>query len=179
LDVTGGLNIKSGNTTKLQINGRAASDGDNNGDVTIIDTSGIYVKRDNVGFKLTKNGFQRWNPIAGTAGAWVNFYGGRYVRRITIPSVYTISINDDFLIINPTVNQTRVYLPVYGLFDGKVLSIMNIGIACDIYGSSTNKIMGDVKYDHVTLNRGDRMEFVYDDDNDIWYVNYMPFVHQD
>lgn len=178
LDVTGGLNVKnSGGNTIVQVNGddlsKTATDAK-----TIVDAGGFYVKRGNEGFRLTTNGFQRYNP---SAYQWVNFYGGRYAKIVSLYSGQTIrATKDDDLIIVRAYSDSNTYLYFPSgtdISDGKVFSIINAGTAAFKVHGDDKKIIGDMEYNFVTLNRGDRMEFVYVDGK--WYVTYMPFVHQD
>jgi hypothetical protein len=176
LGVTGGLDVKkSSNVIKVKINGGSVSTESSPGDITIVDAEGFYVKRGNEGFRLTINGFQRWNS---SANSWVNFYGGRYVRTITLTSTsataYNVSVNDDFIIAKPSVTNAVLNLPSSNIPDGKILAVVNAGGAGIHIKAGSLKIQGAVEYDQVTLNMNDRMEFIYSSPK--WYANYMPKV---
>jgi hypothetical protein len=179
MNVTGGLNVKnSGGSTVVQVNGSGVSRTSSN-DITIVDADGFYVKRGSEGFRLTTNGFQRWNSSANNGnGGWVNFYGGRYVRIVTA-YVYTISLNDDFIIAKPSLSGSKMYLPssTTDIPDGKIIAVTNAGIyGIYIHGNGRN-IQGAAEYSQVVLNVNDRMEFVYSSNK--WYANYMPKVEND
>ena len=174
LDVTGGFNVKSGTTTVVTINASTNSTGSSNGNITILDANGLYIKRGNEGFRLTTNGFQRWNSSANNSnGGWVNFYGGRYVRTVT-SFTYMISLDDDFIIAKPSSSDKSMYLPSTNIPDGKIISVINAGTYGIHINGNGKTIKGSTTYTKVTLNIGDRMEFIYVDP--IWYVNYMPIV---
>ena len=174
LDVTGALNVKnSSNVIKVKINGDDFSKTSGE-DITIVDVDGIYVKRGNEGFRLTTNGFQRWNS---SAYSWVNFYGGRYVRTIALTSTsetYNVTVNDDFIIAKPSVANPFLNLPSSNIPDGKILSVANAGGAGIHIKAGNLKIQGAREFDQVTLNMNDRMEFIYSSPK--WYVHYMPKV---
>lgn len=177
LGVTGGLDVKnSSNAIKVKINGGSVSTESSPGEITIVDAEGFYVKRGNEGFRLTTNGFQRWNS---SAGGWVNFYGGRYVRTISLTStsatLYNVSVNDDFIIAKPSVENAVLNLPSSNIPDGKILSVVNIGSGIHIRAGSL-KIQGAREYDQVTININDRMEFIYSSGSNKWFANYMPKV---
>jgi hypothetical protein len=171
LDVTGGFNVKSGTTEVVKINAGTNSTGSSNGNITILDANGLYIKRESEGFRLTTNGFQRWNSSANNgSGGWVNFYGGRYVRIVTA-YIYTISLNDDLIIAKPSSSGSNMYLPSSNVPDGKIIAVINAGA----YGIYINgNIQGAAAYTQVVLNVKDRMEFIYSSNK--WYANYMPLV---
>ena len=176
LGVTGGLDVKnSSNVIKVKINGGSVSTQSSPGEITIVDADGFYVKRGNEGFRLTINGFQRWNR---SANSWVNFYGGRYVRTMTLISTsetaYNVSVNDDFIIAKPSVTNAVLNLPSSNIPDGQILAVVNAGGAGIHIKAGSLKIQGAVEYDQVTLNMNDRMEFIYLSPK--WYANYMPKV---
>ena len=175
LDVTGALNVKnSSDVIKVKINGGSVSTESSPGEITIVDVDGIYVKRGNEGFRLTINGFQRWNSSANNGnGGWVNFYGGRYVRIVTA-YVYTISLNDDFIIAKPSLSGTNMYLPSGTIPDGKLIAVTNSGAYGIYINGNGSTIQGAAEYSRVVLNVNDRMEFVYSGGK--WYANYMPLV---
>jgi hypothetical protein len=166
---------KSSNVIKVKINGGSVSTESSPGDITIVDAEGFYVKRGNEGFRLTINGFQRWNS---SANSWVNFYGGRYVRTMILISksetAYNVSVNDDFIIAKPSVTDAVLNLPSSNIPDGKILAVVNAGGAGIHIKAGSLKIQGAVEYDQVTLNMNDRMEFIYSSPK--WYANYMPKV---
>ncbi len=177
LDVTGGFNVKSGTTIVVTINGLTDSTGSGNGNITILDTNGLYIKRGNEGFRLTTDGFQRWNS---SANSWVNFYGGRYVRTVTSFN-FTILLNDDLIIAIPYSSDKRAYLPSSNVPDGKIITIINAGAYGFWVNGNGHKIVGASEYSEVALNINDRMEFIYSLDsstpnNSKWYANYMPKV---
>ena len=177
LDVTGGFNVKSGTTTVVTINASTNSTGSSNGNITILDANGLYIKRGNEGFRLTTNGFQRWNSSVNNGlGGWVNFYGGRYVRTITLTSTSktaNVLVNDDFIIVNPlTPDDPRIYLPSSNIPEGKILSILNNGYSGVYIDPGNYKIKGAQEYNQVTLNINDRMEFIFSGSK--WYATFMP-----
>ena len=172
LDVTGGFNVKSGTTEVVKINADTNSTGSSNGNITILDANGLYIKRKSEGFRLTTQGFQRWNSSANNgSGGWVNFYGGRYVRIVTA-YIYTISLNDDLIIAKPYSSGSNMYLPSSNdVPDGKIIAVIN----ASAYGIYINgNIQGAAAYTQVVLNVKDRMEFIYSSNK--WYANYMPLV---
>lgn len=181
LNVTGGLNVKnSGGSTVVQVNGSGVSRTSSN-DITIVDAEGFYVKRGSEGFRLTTDGFQRWNSSVNNGyGGWVNFYGGRYVRTITLTSTsttaYNVSVNDDFIIAKPSVANAVLNLPSSNIPDGKILAVVNAGGAGIHIKAGSLKIQGASEWDQVTLNINDRMEFIYSESSNKWYANYMPKV---
>lgn len=181
LGVTGGLEVKnSSNVIKVKINGGIVSTESSPGEITIVDAEGFYVKRGSEGFRLTATGgFQRWNSSANNGnGSWVNFYGGRYVRTMTLTrtseTAYNVTVNDDFIIAKPLVANAVLNLPSSNIPDGKILAVVNAGGAGIHIKAGSLKIQGAVEYDQVTLNMNDRMEFIYSSPK--WYANYMPKV---
>lgn len=177
LDVTGGLNVKnSGGSTIVQVNG--GTDSTSATDTkTIVDAGGFYVKRGNEGFRLTTSGFQRYNP---SAGQWVNFYGGRYVKIVSLTtstkSVYA-SKDDDLIIVKAySDDNTYLYLPSSGINDGKVISIINAGTtAFEVHGNGHSILAkNNQQLTHATLNTQDRFELVYV--SGYWYANYMSYL---
>ena len=181
LDVTGELDVKnSGGSTVVKVNGSDVSRTSSN-EITIIDAEGFYVKRRSEGFRLTTDGFQRWNSSVNNGyGGWVNFYGGRYVRTITLTSTsataYNVSVNDDFIIAKPSVANAVLNLPSSNIPDGKILAVVNAGGAGIHIKAGSLKIQGASEWDQVTLNINDRMEFIYSESSNKWYANYMPKV---
>ena len=181
LDVTGELDVKnSGGSTVVKVNGSDVSKTSSN-EITIIDAEGFYVKRRSEGFRLTTDGFQRWNSSVNNGyGGWVNFYGGRYVRTITLTSTsttaYNVSVNDDFIIAKPSVANAVLNLPSSNIPDGKILAVVNAGGAGIHIKAGSLKIQGASEWDQVTLNINDRMEFIYSESSNKWYANYMPKV---
>ena len=177
--MTGGLNVKnSSNVIKVKINGGSVSAGSSPGDITIVDAEGFYVKRGNEGFRLTTQGFQRWNS---SANSWVNFYGGRYVRTVTLSTgstAYNVSLNDDFIIAKPSTSNTRIYLPssITDIPDGKIITIVNTGAYGLWVNGNGRKVVGASEYNEVSLNINDRMEFIYSSSSNKWYANFMPKV---
>ena len=176
LDVTGGLNVKnSGGSTIIQVNGGTVSNTTSNS-ITIVDAEGFYVKRGSEGFRLTTDGFQRYNP---SENQWVNFYGGRYVKIVSLPantSVYA-SKYDDLIIAKAYSNtNTFLYLPNSDIDDGKVISIINAGTASfEVHGNG-HKILAknNQQLTMANLNTQDRFELVYVDG--YWYANYMSYL---
>jgi hypothetical protein len=181
LNVTGGLNVKnSGGSTVVQVNGSGVSKTSSN-EITIVDAEGFYIKRRSEGFRLTTNGFQRWNSSANNGnGGWVNFYGGRYVRTVTSFN-YTILLNDDLIIAKPSSSEKRAYLPYSNVPDGKIITIINAGSYGLFVNGNGRDIVGASVYREVALNINDRMEFIYSLDssnpnNSKWYANFLPKV---
>ena len=175
LDVTSGFNVKSGNTTVVTVNSSTNSTGSSNGNITILDTNGLYIKRGDEGFRLTTDGFQRWNS---TSSSWVNFYGGRYVRTISLYStattLYNVTVNDDFIIAKSYVSDALLNLPSSNIPEGKIITVLNAGGAGIHIRAGSLTIQGAVAYSQVTININDRMEFIYSKPK--WYVNYLPKV---
>lgn len=183
LGVTGGLEVKnSSNVIKVKINGGIVSTESSPGEITIVDADGFYVKRGNEGFRLTINGFQRWNNSANDGnGGWVNFYGGRYVRTVTLSTgstAYNVSLSDDFIIAEPLISNTRIYLPssITDIPDGKIITIVNTGAYGLWVNGNGRKVVGVSEYNEVSLNINDRMEFIYSSSSNKWYANFMPKV---
>ena len=191
LDVTGGLNVKdSSNVIKVKINGRSVSKTSGE-EITIVDAEGFYVKRGNEGFRLTTDGFQRWNSMANNGiGDWVNFYSSRYVRFIELTnsnkSAY-LNLKDDFVLVtcSETTDNGRLYLPAitqsqWDTYNGKVLSIVNVqkpNAANNKFEvmANGNKIpskQGDL--DNAALFVLDRFEMVFYSGK--WYTNYMSYL---
>ena len=172
LDVTGGMNVRDADKNiKLKVNGGETSISEN-GEITIVDAKGLYVKRGNEGFRLTTSGFQRWNP---GSNSWVPFYASRYVRTITLPYNTSVTLNayDDFVLVKCSSSyETKVYMPSSGVSNGKIISIVNIGTAdFEVYGSIMGK---NGTLTQAKLNPKDRFEMVYVDGT--WYTNYMSYL---
>ena len=85
-----------------------------------------------------------------------------------------ISLDDDFIIAKPSSSDKSMYLPSTNIPDGKIISVINAGTYGMHINGNGKTIKGSTTYTKVTLNIGDRMEFIYVDP--IWYVNYMPIV---
>jgi hypothetical protein len=180
LNVTGGLNVKnSGSSTVVQVNGSDASKKSSN-DITIVDAEGFYIKRRSEGFRLTTDGFQRWNSSANNGiGGWVNFYGGRYVKFVTLNEGTTIlaGLNDDFLVVVCFSNtDTFLKLPSTSVDvpNGKIYSILNLGPQAFEVNGNGRKIWGRQEYDQARINSNDRFELVYYGGK--WFANYMSYL---
>ena len=125
---------------------------------------------------MTTDGFQRYNP---SENQWVNFYGGRYVKIVSLPantSVYASKYDD--LIIAKAYSNTNTfrYLPNSDIDDGKVISIINAGTASfEVHGNG-HKILAknNQQLTMANLNTQDRFELVYVDG--YWYANYMSYL---
>lgn len=181
LDVTGELDVKnSGGSTVVKVNGSDVSKTSSN-DITIVDAEGFYVKRRSEGFRLTTQGFQRWNSSANNGnGGWVSFYGGRFIRVLELKESgaykYYVNLQDDFVVAEPKVEDTTLYLPSSTAMDGKILTILNVGNSGIYINGNGRTIQGARAYSEVTLNINDRMEFIYSSSSNKWYANYMPKV---
>lgn len=172
VDITGSFNIKSGSSTVLTIDGNSASTSAS-GDLTILDSQGLYIKRGNEGFRLTASGgFQRFNASQNTL---VPFYAGRCVKTISSSGTYTLDTNDDFILCT---NTSTVYIKLpsyYNVGVGKIITIKVINGNVWVGPTDGYLHVGNDAYrptQYKDLNNADRAELIYVGGGN-WHWNYM------